>query len=145
MELVKIEKLIEKYIEAKTTLEEEKLLKEYFLNNNVPAHLESYKSIFTYFKNSSLEHFDKSITLPNEKNNRSYLKWLSVAAMLIFFIGIFSVYQKDLKEKEEARIAYAETQKALNMIAQTLNKGNNAIAQLQVFENTQNRIFKTND
>ena len=145
MELVKIEKLIEKYIEAETTLEEEKFLKEYFLNNNIPAHLEPYKNMFIYFKNSSLEHFDKSITLPNEKSSRSYLKWLSVAAMLIFFIGIFSVYQKDLKEKEEARMAYAETQKALNMIAQTLNKGNNAIAQLQVFENTQNRIFKTND
>ena len=143
MELVKIEKLIEKYIEAETTLEEEKILKDYFLNENVPAHLESYKSMFTYFNNSSLEHSNKSITLPKKKN-KDYLKWLSVAAMLLFFVGVFSVYQNDLREKEQAKVAYAETQKALNMISQTLNKGNNAIAQLQVFENTQNRIFKTN-
>lgn len=144
MELVKIEKLIEKYIEAETTLEEEKLLKDYFSNNEVPSHLESYKSMFTYFKNSSLEHSNKSITLP-KSNNKSYLKWLSVAAMLVFFMGVFSVYQNDLREKEQARLAYAETQKALNMISMTLNKGNNAIAQLQVFEDTQNRIFKTNE
>ncbi len=141
MELVKIEKLIKKYVEAETTLEEEKLLKDYFSNNDVPAHLESYKSIFTYFKNSSLEHSNKSITLP-KKQNKNYLKWLSVAAMLVFFVGIFSVYQNNLREKEQARLAYAETQKALDLISKTLNKGNNAIAQLQVFEDTQNRIFK---
>ena len=143
MELVKIERLIEKYVEAETTLKEEKILKDYFLNNDVPSHLESYKSMFTYFIYSSLEHSNKSITLPKVKN-KVYLQWLSVAAMLIFFVGVFSVYQKDQNEKEQARLAYAETQKALNMIAQTLNKGNNAIAQLQVFEDTQNKIFKPN-
>lgn len=143
MELVKIERLIEKYLEAETTLEEEKMLKNYFSFNEVPSHLEPYKSMFTYFKNSSLDQSSKSITLPKEEES-NYLKWLSVAAMLIFFIGVFSVYQKDLKEKEEARQAYYETQKALDMIAQTLNKGNNAIAQLQVFEDTQNKIFKSN-
>ena len=143
MELVKIEKLIEKYLEAETTLEEEKLLKDYFSNKEVPSHLKPYKSMFTYFGNSSLEQYNKSITLPRSKG-KNYLRWLSVAAMLVFFIGVFSVYQKDLRDKEEARLAYAETQKALNMISMTLNKGNNAIAQLQVFEATQNRIFKTN-
>ena len=111
MELVKIEKLIKKYIEAETTLEEEKVLKDYFLNKNVPVHLESYKSMFTYFNNSSLEHSNKSITLP-KKNNKIYLKWFSVAAMLIFFVGVFSVHQKDLREKEQARLAYVETQKS---------------------------------
>jgi hypothetical protein len=143
MELVKIEKLIEKYDKAETTLEEEKILKDYFLNENIPNYLESYKSMFTYFNDSSLEHSNKSISLSKPKEN-NYLRWLSVAAMIVFFMGIFSVYQKNLREKEEARMAYMETQKALNMISQTLNKGNNAIAQLQVFENTQNRIFKTN-
>ena len=144
MELVKIEKLLDKYLEAKTTLEEENLLKNYFLKNDVPLHLESYKSMFTYFKNNSLEQYNKSITLPKENKNKIYLKWLSVAAMLVFFIGSFSIYRKNINEKEQARQAFYETQKALNMISNTLNKGNNAIAQLQVFENTQNKIFKNN-
>ncbi|MCK5638236.1 MAG: hypothetical protein KAH67_05955 [Flavobacteriaceae bacterium] len=139
MELSKIEKLIEKYLEAKTTLEEEKYLKDYFSGEDVAAHLLEYKALFNYFSDSSLEISNRKIELPQKSTN---LKWLSVAAMVIFFIGISSIYQNNITEKEEARLAYFETQKALNLISQSLNKGNDAIAQLQTFENTQNKIFK---
>lgn len=139
MELDKIERLVKKYLEAETTLEEERILKNYFSQDDVPVHLTEYKSLFNYFKDSSLETSTKSITLSRRSIN---LKWLSIAAMLIFFVGIFSIYQNNISEKEEARLAYLETQKALNLISQSLNKGNSAIAQLQTFENTQNKIFK---
>ncbi len=139
MELDKIERLIEKYLEAETTLEEERILKNYFSQDDVPVHLTEYKSLFNYFIDSSLETSTKSITLSRRSID---LKWLSIAAMLIFFVGVFSIYQNNISEKEEARLAYIETQKALNLISQSLNKGNSAIAQLQTFENTQNKIFK---
>ncbi len=139
MELAKIEILLKKYLEAETSLEEERILKNYFSQENVPSHLAEYQNLFNYFSDSSLETSTRSITLTKRSIS---LKWLSVAAMLIFFIGIFSVYQNDISEKEEARMAYLETQRALNLISQSLNKGNNAIAQLQTFENTQNKIFK---
>ena len=138
MELSKIEKLIEKYLEAKTSLEEEKYLKDYFSGENVASHLLEYKELFNFFSDSSLEISNRKIELPQKSIN---LKWLSVAAMIIFFVGLFSVYQNNITEKEEARLAYVETQKALNLISQSLNKGNEAIAQLQTFENTQNKIF----
>ena len=138
MELSKIEKLIEKYLEAKTSLEDEKYLKDYFSGENVASHLLEYKELFNFFSDSSLEISNRKIELPQKSTN---LKWLSVAAMIIFFVGMFSVYQNNITEKEEARLAYIETQKALNLISQSLNKGNEAIAQLQTFENTQNKIF----
>ena len=138
MELAKIEKLVDKYLEAETTLEEEKTLKEYFSKSDVPEHLLAYKDLFSYFKNSSLEKSNKKIIIPQRSVN---LRWLSVAAVVIFFIGIYSVNQNNISEKEEARQAYMETQKALNLISQNLNKGNNAIAQLETFEKTQNKIF----
>ncbi len=141
MELAKIEKLLEKYLAAETTLKEENVLKNYFSQENVPEHLEEYKSMFNYFTNSSLDVSAKTISLPQKKNG-SIMKWLSVAAMAILFVGIYSLSQNNLTEKEEAMLAYQETQKALNLISLNLNKGNNAIAQLQTFENTQNKIFK---
>ena len=74
--------------------------------------------------------------------------------MLVFFIGIFSVYQQNESEQEEARLAYMETQRALELISKSLNKGTvaiaqldnfnkgtSAIAQLQTFESTQRKIF----
>lgn len=141
MELAKIENLLEKYLAAETSLKEENVLKNYFSQENVPAHLEEYKSMFNYFTNSSLDVSTKTISLPQKKNG-SVMKWLSVAAMAVLFVGIYSVSQNSLTEKEEAMMAYQETQKALNLISLNLNKGNNAIAQLQTFENTQNKIFK---
>lgn len=139
MELAKIEILLEKYLDAKTTLAEENILKEYFSKDDVPVHLTEYKELFNYFIHSSLNTSSKQITLPSKKIN---LKWLSVAAMVVLFVSVFSLYQNNLAEKREAQIAFLETQKALNLISKSLNKGNGAIAQLQTFEYAQNKIFK---
>jgi hypothetical protein len=151
MELAKIEKLLEKYFEANTTIQEERILKDYFAGEEVPAHLIEYKEMFNYFDNSSLETSKRSIQLTKKTIS---LKWLSIAAMLVFFIGIYSIYQRNENEKEQARLAYMETQKALDLISKSLkkgtgaiaqldnfNKGTAAIAQLQTFENTQRKIF----
>lgn len=138
MELAKIEKLIEKYLEAETTLAEEKKLKNYFSQNEVPVHLQEYKSLFHYFTDDLHTVSKKEIKVV--KNTTSF-KWLSVAAVVLFFMGSTFIYQKNISEEKEAQLAYMQTQKALNLISYNLNKGNNAIAQLQVFENTQNKIF----
>ncbi len=141
MELAKIEKLIEKYLEAETTLEEEIFLKKYFTEKDVPSHLEEYKKLFSYFVNNSLEVSSKPITLPQ---NRSIISWLAVAAIAVLFVSIFSIYQNNIIEKKQAELAYMETKKAFDLISFSLNKGNDAIAQLQTFENSQNKIFKNN-
>ena len=151
MELAKIEALLEKYFEAKTTLPEEKILKDYFVQDDIPAHLTEHKEMFNFFSDSSLETSNRSIKL-TKKSMR--IQWLSIAAMLVFFVGIYSVYQQNENEIEEARLAYMETQKALDLISKSLNKGTvaiaqldnfnkgtQAIAQLQTFENTQRKIF----
>ena len=139
MELAKIEKLIEKYLEAETTLEEEIFLKKYFSEKDVPSHLEEYIKLFSYFTNSSLDTSSKPITLPR---NRSIISWLAVAAIAVLFVSIFSIYQNNLNERKQAELAYMETQKALDLISFSLNRGNDAIAQLQTFENSHNKIFK---
>lgn len=151
MELAKIEALLEKYFEAKTSISEEMILKDYFAQDDIPAHLIEYKEMFNFFTDSSLEKSNRSIKLTKKSIS---IQWLSIAAMLVFFIGIYSVYQQNENEKEEARLAYVETQKALDLISKSLNKGTvaiaqldnfnkgtEAIAQLQTFEKTQRKIF----
>jgi len=151
MESAKIEKLLEKYYEAETSLQEEKILKEYFSGSEIPAHLQEHKDMFNYFDNSLLETSNRSIKLTKRT---IALRWLSIAAMLVFFISVYSLYQQNEAEKQEARLAYMETQKALDLISSSLNKGTGAIAQLdnfnkgtvaitelQAFEKTQSKIF----
>ena len=151
MESAKIEKLLEKYYEAETSLQEEKILKEYFSGSEIPAHLQEHKDMFNYFDNSLLETSNRSIKLTKRT---IALRWLSIAAMLVFFISVYSLYQQNEAEKQEARLAYMETQKSLELISSSLNKGTGAIAQLdnfnkgtvaitelQAFEKTQSKIF----
>ena len=151
MESARIEKLLEKYYEAETSLKEEKELKDYFAQAEIPVHLAEHRGMFNYFNDSSLETSKRSIKLSSKT---IALRWLSVAAMLVFFVSIFGLYQQNEAEKEQARLAYQETQKALEMISKSLNKGTGAIAQLdnfnkgtsamaelQAFENTQSKVF----
>jgi len=154
MELAKIENLLEKYFEAETSIQEEAILQEYFAQEEVPEHLKQYKEMFNFFSNSSLETSSRKIELTKESKKTISIKWLSIAAMMVFFIGIYSVYQQNETEKEEAMLAYMETQKALELISQSLNKGTGAIAhldnfnkgtdamaQLNTFDSAQKRIF----
>ena len=69
MELSKIEKLLEKYLDAETTVQEEATLKNYFLSGNVAPHLQEYESMFSYFKYSKEEKLAKPIQLNTKKTN----------------------------------------------------------------------------
>ena len=146
MELANIEKLIEKYENAETSLQEEQVLKAYFQNENIPTHLLEYKALFNYFDESSTVQFTKTIPLKPRKSN---WKWLSIAAAVVLMFSVYSVNYLDNiiitdKERHDAELAYAETQKAFQLISQNLNKGGNvAMAGLQEFGNAQNKIFKT--
>lgn len=137
MELANIEKLLEKYENAETSIAEENELRNYFTNNTVPEHLQEYQMLFGYFSASKQERYTKTIQLNSQKRN---WKWLSVAASLVLLVSVYAGYQNNQHNKAEK--AYNDTQMALGMLSQNLNKGTVAITQLQHFENTTNKIFK---
>ena len=143
MELSNIEKLIEKYENAETSLQEEQVLKEFFQQDAIPAHLLEYKTMFNYFDQSSTERYTKSIQL---KPKRSNWKWLSIAATVALLVSIYTINSPGTlneSERQEAQLAFQETQKAFQLISQNLNKGNTvALAGLQEFGKAQNKVFK---
>ena len=137
MELANIEKLLEKYLNAETSIAEEKELKNYFSGNNVAPHLEEYQAIFGYFSTSKNEEYTKPIQLNSQKKS---WKWLSVAASVVLLVSVYNGYT-NIQERKAERV-YAETITALEMLSTNLNKGNVAIAQLQRFDDTTNKFFK---
>jgi hypothetical protein len=137
MELANIEKLLEKYLNAETTIAEEKELKNYFSKGNVAPHLEEYETLFGYFSTSKNERFTKTIQL---KTKRVNWKWLSVAASIVLLVSVYTGYQKNQERKAEK--VMADTQMALGMLSVNLNKGTAAVAHLQQFETTKDKVFK---
>ncbi len=136
-DLDNIEKLLVKYQEATTSLQEEALLKDYFTSDNVAPHLQEYQYMFQYFAQSKQEHYTKDIRLERKQQKR---KWIGMAASIALIIGVigFTNYQNN----QEAQKAYADTQNALQLIATHMNKGTVAIGQLNKFEQTTHKVFK---
>ena len=141
MELGKIEKLLEKYFEARTTVAEEEILRAYFTNGEVAPHLTQYAPLFTYLSQAKEEKFTRQVAL---RSRSSIYRWMSIAAAVVLGLGIYfgSDTYKDYQEQKEAEYVYNETRKALSLLASNLERGTEKVAYLNEFEQTKSKIYK---
>jgi hypothetical protein len=122
MELANIEKLVEKYLNAETTLQEETTLKNYFTEGSVAPHLQEYAYMFTYFAAVRDETYTKTIALKPQKSKRRNYKWLSVAASIVLLFSLFIGKQE--YEKYQALKQFEQISKGLRLLSQNLKKEN---------------------
>jgi hypothetical protein len=159
MALDRIEILLEKYLEAETSIAEEQELKNYFNSSDVAPLLEQYKPLFAYAVQAKQEQFSFApfgfqppvqAMIPLNTIKHKSAVWLSVAAsvVVLFSVGLFTFnhYNKQKSEDygtySDPEIAFRETQKALAMISKSVNKGIGSMNYLNEFEQSKNRIFK---
>ena len=127
MASINIEELLEKYDNAETTLAEEAQIRAYFAENDVPAHLESYKLMFDYVSHTKQEKFTKDV--PLQPSRTKWYQWISVAAIALLMLGAyFQVTQMNQKTtlddlSQEQLMAYGQTMEVLNLVSTKLNKG----------------------
>jgi hypothetical protein len=140
MELANIEQLVEKYLDAETTLQEETTLKNYFIEGSVAPHLQEYAYMFTYFAAVKEETYTKTIALEPKKSKRRNYKWLSVAASIVLLFSVFIGKQE--YERYQALKQFEQISKGLRLLSQNLKKGEQAVATLYTYENTVNKILK---
>ena len=134
MELANIEKLVEKYLNAETTLQDEKTLRTYFKEAIVPTHLQEYAYLFSYFANTKDETFSQTIKLESKKSKKSTVKWLSIAASILLLFGIFIGEQA--YKRHQAKKQFEQISKGLRLLSLNLKKGEVAVSSLYVYENT---------
>ena len=136
MESVNIEKLLEKYFEATTTVAEEEVLNQYFSEENIASHLEQYRPKFNYLSIAKEERFTKQVPL---KPRKRYYKWMSVAAVALLSFGIY--FGNQYQERKKAEFAYQETKKAFELLAENFGRGTEKVAYLQEFEVAIQKIY----
>lgn len=137
MVLNSIEKLLEKYDNGETTLKEEQQLKTYFAQDNVAPHLESYKVMFQYFNATKQELYTKDVSLKPKKNN--LYKWISVAAVAVLMVSVFTMVNKPVGPTPEQELAYNQTKEAFNLIASQFNKGTQKMNALNLMSSNFNK------
>jgi hypothetical protein len=150
MELNKIERLVEKYFDAETNVEEETELRKYFASAYVAPHLKQYKSIFGYFSQAAAQELQQEIALlPKVRDKKRIKVWLSIAASAVVMLGAGTyvyldteVSSQDLGTCDNPEAAMKETQKALAMLSNHVNLGIESVICLEKYEDSKNLIFK---
>lgn len=143
MELKKIEKLIEKYLNAETTLQEEEQLREYFGSRKVAPHLEEYIAIFGYFGLAKEENYSGKLHLEPGKNK--VYAWVGIAVSILLMAGVF-LQEPDQNSEfgsyEDPEIALQKTKETLEMVSKYMNTGKEDLVYLKEFNHTKNRFLK---
>lgn len=132
-----LDRLLEKYYEGSTTLEEELLLKEFFVGTDIPEGYDAEKMIFGFyagFEEPSNDLDDRILSvIINETRNKSrriiYLI-TSAAASVIIITGLWIFLSRDSLTRDtytDPEIAYAETMKILFDISFTMNRATSGL------------------
>ena len=160
MDYNNIRKLLDKYWEGQSSVEEEIQLRDFFSGTDVPEDLKSYQPLFQFFqieKDKNLSgDFDqrliqqlKSSQKPKANVRRLpyYLMRVAAAALLLF--SIYFVNQQwtqdtydPVAEEMTPEEVYAQTKAALLLVSAKLNKGTNVANDGMSKMNKATRIIK---
>jgi hypothetical protein len=160
MKSEEIRLVLEKYYNGESTLEEERFLKEFFSQAKIPDDLIDEKEIFIYYLQSvivpepSLAFENKIISAINSLDNGSEnLKRRSVfgiltgiAAGMLILTGsyFFFVHKSEPRDTySDPAIAYAETMKILYNVSSHLNRGTQALGQINQLQDETKKSLAT--
>jgi len=153
MNTKEIEDLLAGYFEGETTLEEEKQLRDFFRGEFVPPYLADYTEMFLAFDDAAKEEMpdpefeqtflraigEASVRPMYSRKNR-LLFITSLAAGVLLLVGFFFAYKQvnhttiPKNTITNPNLAYAETQKALLLLAGNFSTGITQVQKFQAFD-----------
>ena len=164
MKVNEIERLLARYYDGETSETEEKELKRFFTEEDVPAHLLAEKEIFMQLEglesrlSRKIDQWDtgERRTLKIKKHTRTLrLQWIgSIAASLLILLSVGLYLYKPYPAPQDTcatpEEAYVQAQKALIMLSSSLNKGIEKVESVQeatgkIQENVNERLNRLNN
>ena len=159
-----IEELLERYYDGKTSVAEEKTLKDFFTKEEIPAHFSAEREMFLQMAkvqppqgmDQRLEELidqwdttERRSIIAASRRRSIRLQWVaSIAASLFLLFGAgWYIYKPQPTIRQDTcatpEEAYAQAEKALVMISTALNKG---LKQMEVIlettEKAENNLYK---
>lgn len=156
-----IEKLLEKYWDCQTSLEEERELRDFFRGGEVPEKLRDTASLFRYFDDEQsrklVGDFDKKVKskLSGSRPKGRVVKMLSwkqvarIAAGLVVVVAATFLIREEIRKSypeemqdsyTDPQLAYEETKKALMMISNTFGKAKRETGRIKIFNEAEQKI-----
>ncbi len=133
-----INKLLEKYWEGETTLDEEKYLKEHFASNKSSDN--KSQAIFNYFREEKRISYHGKFKSP--KNNIfkiNFTREFAIAASIVILLGLAFLMRNYVKDTPKSHLVKYEvkdpqkakeiTKNALALLARNYNKGETTLSE----------------
>jgi len=152
-----LEQLLEKYWKCETSLEEEKVLRDYFNGNDVPDSLKDTASLFRYFEmersRNAGEEVDKYVKKEIRKEQRgkviSMTSVIRIAAGLLVVVAATYFVRQEVRKSyppevadtiTDPKLALEETKKALMMISKGFGKAKEEAGKINLFNEAERKI-----
>jgi hypothetical protein len=160
MDSKNLEQLLEKYWKCETSLEEEKLLRDYFSGNEVSESLKDTAVLFKYFEAERLrttsEEVEQYVTKEIKKRQGGkIISMLSIHRMARIAAGVLVVVAATYFVRQEIRKSYPpeiegtitdpelaleETKKALMMISRGFGKAREGASKINLLNEAEEKI-----
>lgn len=151
MDTDNIRQLLDRYYDGQTNEHEEQVLKDYFLQDDVPLQWATDQRLFRQLYGEDMSAVDgleqrlsrqidgwnRVEKTANRRSRTVGLRWIAgIAASLLLLFAIGLLVDRQQKQAQyvvqqdtfdDPRDAYAETQKALMMFSKSINKGLNKV------------------
>ena len=142
MESKKNKALLEKYLDGKTTLSEEKYLSNYFKSTQIiPENWESYRMLFRYFDHAKTVQFPVS----TKRKFIFFKPWMAAAALIAVVLSIqlntLSDQKLIIKNSAEVELAFQQFKTNMKMVSNQLNKGTEKVTYLNYWNLTSQKIL----
>ncbi|MBL7848241.1 MAG: hypothetical protein JNL40_12290 [Cyclobacteriaceae bacterium] len=165
MDLHEVERLLEKYWQAETSLEEEQQLREFFATGQVPAALKGAADLFAFFqaeqgktigqnfegavtKQLKVRREGKLISMIGLQNVGRIAAGIVVVVAATFLIRqeIRKSYPKELQDTyTDPQMAFEETKRALQMISNSFGKAKKEASKMQMLNEAEKKIQSKSD
>jgi|GEM_PF-5554186 len=158
MNIKEAEGLVSKYLEGRTSLEEEKALSAFLLScgDDLPPDLEVMKRTFRYYADAKQERSGDKRSVEEIlaggghaspdvfwRNRRLLYTVAGLAAAFILFAGLYAIFRYQTGEEPTRKFAdtcttpeqaYREAREALLLVSASLNKGMSGLENLGSFD-----------
>jgi hypothetical protein len=159
MNAEELKRLIEKYYSGESTAEEEKTLRDYFTQNDVPDGYEAEKMIFSYYRKTanmvepSID-FESRILAGIDASENTGVSWkfrkfllplLTAAAGILLLAGSYFFFVSRHASGDtfsDPDLAYAETLKILRDVSAQLNYGSQVLEPVGKINEVTKKSFK---
>jgi len=151
MDFNQIDKMLNKYFEGLSSLEEERQLKKYFASTEIAEEHRPYKALFNYFEQA--QNVTNPIPVRFNDNRRNYKKYYAAAAALIIGLGLFGLlknpFHKPIDQLSTGHIQVSndnpekkkEAVKEIKKFAEKVNDGIQKTGAISIFGQTTKKVF----